>query len=60
MSRSLEEIAEQVMEMIDEHGWTDEGVPNYQDRDALNDFSLIAILSKMYPDPETAEIMMSN
>ena len=61
MNRSLQEIAEQLMETIDECGLDPEtGIPNVCDTGILNDFSLIAILSLMYPNPEIAEEVMSN
>ena len=61
MSRSLQEIAEQLMETIEECGLDPEtGIPNVLDTGILNDFSLIAILSLMYPNPDIAELVMSN
>lgn len=61
MERSLYEIAAQLMETIDECGIDRQtGIPNVSDRGVLNDFALIAILSGMYPDPDTAEMVMRN
>ena len=49
------------METIDECGLDPEtGIPNVLDTGILNDFSLIAILSLMYPNPDIAEVVMSN
>lgn len=49
------------METIDECGLNPEtGIPNVEDWGVLNDFALIAILSLMYPNPDIAEVMMSN
>jgi hypothetical protein len=60
MERSLMEIAAEVVAAIEEHGWIENGVPNLQNQSALNDFALVAILSGMYPDPNTAEAVMGN
>jgi hypothetical protein len=61
MERSLQEIAEQLIETIEECGLNPEtGIPNVEDWGVLNDFALIAILSLMYPNPDIAEVMMSN
>ena len=54
------EIAAEVVAAIEEHGWIENGVPNLQNQSALNDFALVAILSGMYPDPNTAEAVMGN
>jgi len=61
MERSLHEIAAELMQVIDQCGLDPEtGIPNVGDPGILNDFSLIAILSLMYPNPDIAEVVMSN
>jgi hypothetical protein len=61
MERSMHEIAAELMETISECGLDPEtGIPNVSDTRVLNDFSLIAILSLMYPNPDIAEVVMSN
>lgn len=50
-----------MIETIEEYGLDPEtGIPNVLDTGILNDFSLVAILSLMYPNPDIAEVVMSN